>query len=876
MTPRPKNSLYPPLLRALLWSIFGLCVLQYVYAVVATQNVSAEIAQRINWDVAEALKGELQGSLVDGIDPPKLSQTLVAFHEMNSPAEMYILDARGKVLYSSPLAEVESSFQVDVRPLETALRPELPPMPFFGTDPRSGMKEVLFSVARIVFAGRPGYIYVVIRDDVRQFMTTLAGYRKLARLLAPPFLIAALTGVVGLIILALYLSAQFRGLTKAALAFAQGNYRIRVPVESKDDVGYLSEAFNRMAQSITDKEEELVQVESRRRGLIANIAHDLRTPLTSIQGFLETMLLRKGDLLDEEQQRFDQIISRSVERQQDLLDNLYELSSLEAEERKPRFVTLSLAHLGREVVAALEPLAREKAISLTCRVEGESHEISADERLIERVVTNLITNAIRYTPQGGSVVVTVLEERDGARLSVADTGIGIPADALPHIFDDFFRVKQSDAEHSGGTGLGLAIVKRMLDLHGSEIAVESVLSEGTTFSFAVSNREREVKKKPAPLSVPLMVSHPSGSFPTLPALPALAPPPEKPWPVLSTSIMFGITSLGIGGTLPSAVSVEQALNWLCGALALTGLHLLAVLKGRKTAGMEKHRALYAERITSVLIALSMGYALLGILPDRLMPARAILSGLIGSTFVFANLFFRQDLLQRLAVMSVLAAAIAFGMLSSFRWELYAAGAAGGIGFSGIVAAAFPRKQRQAFNHRFAMIFGAVFLLIGYYQLYRTVMAWRTVMYESDHQIFGGVIDFAANQLEQSLTQDPDGLVRRAEWLSRIAQFNPKVDVYLTDPNYFVELQGMTYGGISSLEEGAWINFDEVVESLVADLGSQFRGFDDEQRSCVVVEKEVIVRLVQLPYVLGIGIEAAELGIAALRLEPTQQYVGGRL
>lgn len=814
MDPRPKNSLYPPLLQALLWAIFGLCVLQFSYAVVATRNVSAEIAQRINWDVAEALKRELQPLLYEGIDPAKLSQPLLLFHEVNPPAEVYLLDARGNAIFGSPLDDVSSSFRVELEPIETALKPAMPEMPFFGTDPRSGLKQVLFSVATARIAGEPGYIYVVIRDDVRQEMVSWRGFGKLASLLAAPFSLAALTGVVGLILLALYLSVQFRALTKAALAFAQGDYRIRVPVESKDDVGYLSEAFNRMAQSITDKEEELVQVESRRRGLIANIAHDLRTPLTSIQGFLETMLLRKGELPEEEQQRFDQIISRSVERQQDLLDNLYELSELEAEEREPRFTTLSLSNLGKEVVAALEPLAREKSISISCHIEGTQHDIYADLRLIERVVTNLITNAIRYTPQGGSVTVTILESTDGAAISVSDTGIGIPAEALPHIFDDFFRVKQNSAEHSGGTGLGLAIVKRMLDLHGAQISVESELSKGTTFRFAISNREREVVKKNPPATVPLMYSHPSGSFPTLPALPALEPPPEAPWPTFSTALMFGVNSLVIGISLPAATSLEVALCWTLGNLSLTILHLLAVQRGRKSSGVAKQRALRAERITSLLIAVGMGYALLGLLPERLMPARAIISGMIGSTFIFANLFYRQDLVQRVAVMSVCAMSIALGPFINFRWELYVAGAAMGAGFAGIVAAAFPRKQRQSFNHRFAMLFGAVFLLIGYYQIYRTVMAWRAVMYESDRRIFGAVVDYAAHELESSLLNDPDGIVSRAAWLYRVAQFNPKIDVLLADPNYFIETQSMNFGGIASLQEGSWINFDRVADDII--------------------------------------------------------------
>ena len=815
MNPRPKNSLYPPLLQALLWAIFGLCLLQFCYAVVATRNVSAEIAQRINWDVAEALKRELQPLLHEGIDPTELSRLLVAFHEVNPPAEVYLLNSQGNALFGSPLDDVRSSFQVDLEPIEAALKPAMPNMPLFGTDPRSGLPSVLFGVARVYIAGEPGYIYVVIRDDVRQEMVHWSGFEKLASLLAAPFLVAALTGVLGLTLLALYLSAQFRSLTKAALAFAQGEYHIRAPVKSKDDVGYLSEAFNRMAQSITDKEDELVQVESRRRGLIANIAHDLRTPLTSIQGFLETMLLRKGELPEEEQQRFDQIISRSVERQQDLLDNLYELSELEAEEREPRFVTLSLANLGREVAAALEPLAREKSIAISCRVEGTCHDIYADVRLIERVVTNLVTNAIRYTPQGGSITVTVLESTDGASISVADTGIGIPAEALPHIFDDFFRVKQSNAEHSGGTGLGLAIVKRMLDLHGAEISVESELNEGTTFSFSVSNREREVVKKNLPPAVvPLMFSHPSGSFPTLPALPALAPPPERPWPVFSTSMMFAANTTTIAISLLWAISFERALCWYLGTGSLIGLHLLAVLKGRNSTGATRYYALQAERVTSVLIACSMGYALLGFLPERLIPARGIISGMIGSTFIFANLFFRQELVQRIAVMTVCAVSIALGPAINFRWELYVGGAAMGAGFAGIVASAFPRKHRQSFNHRFAMLFGAVFLLIGYYQIYRTVMAWRTVMYESDRRIFGAVVDYAAHELEQSLLNDPDGTENRAAWLYRISELNPKIDVLLTDQDYLVELQAMPFGGIFSMDEGFRLNFNRIAHDII--------------------------------------------------------------
>jgi len=232
--------------------------------------------------------------------------------------------------------------------------------------------------------------------------------------------------------------------------------------------------------------ERLRQADRQRRELVANVSHDLRSPLASIQGYLETILMKDAQLPAEERRRFLEIIHTGVLRLGALVNELFELSKLEAEGARPALEPFPLSELVQDVVMKFQPQAHGQRLRLTAEYPHDLPFVRGDLGMIERVLANLIENAMRYTPQGGRVAVTLAHEGGRVRVRVADTGPGIPGEDLPHLFERFYRVDKSRARHSGGSGLGLAIARHILELHGNRIYVERTSPAGTVFVFELT------------------------------------------------------------------------------------------------------------------------------------------------------------------------------------------------------------------------------------------------------------------------------------------------------------------------------------------------------------------------------------------------------
>ena len=222
-----------------------------------------------------------------------------------------------------------------------------------------------------------------------------------------------------------------------------------------------------------------------RRELIANVSHDLRSPLASIRGYLETLLLKGEALAPDKRRTYLEIAARQSERLGTLISELFELAKLDYKGYQINPEPVQLGELAQDVLQKFQLAAEEKGIALRIDVDADAGFVRADIGLIERALQNLLENALKHTHNGGSVSVAVRRQDSRVMVQVRDTGSGIPRDALPHIFERFYRVDRSRMLDAGGAGLGLAIVKRILDLHGSTIGVESALAEGSVFSFAL-------------------------------------------------------------------------------------------------------------------------------------------------------------------------------------------------------------------------------------------------------------------------------------------------------------------------------------------------------------------------------------------------------
>lgn len=267
----------------------------------------------------------------------------------------------------------------------------------------------------------------------------------------------------------------------AAQKIAEGNYRSRVRVPAKqepedmDELAQLALRFNQMAY-------RLDQIETMRRRLIGDVAHELRTPLTTIKGYMEGLMDGVVPANEETYLR----VHQEADRLQRLVMDLQELSQVEANSVQFNFKSTSIAGLIRAAQERLQRQYDDKNVGLTIDISAPLPLVEVDADRIQQVLTNLIGNALQYTPEGGQVTVHAKVSGNEVVVSVQDNGIGISAEHIPHIFDRFYRVDKSRARAGGGSGIGLTIAKQLIESHGGRIWAESEgAHKGSTFYFAL-------------------------------------------------------------------------------------------------------------------------------------------------------------------------------------------------------------------------------------------------------------------------------------------------------------------------------------------------------------------------------------------------------
>ena len=296
-------------------------------------------------------------------------------------------------------------------------------------------------------------------------------------------IIAGVVGAAVAILLGLFLTRQFtkpiRALKRGAARIAGGDLAYRVEVKSKDEFGELATSFNSMAATLDSSEQS-------RRRLFADIAHELRTPLSVIGGTVDAML----DGVYEPNPDNLTSIKEETEVLTRLVAELRDLTLAESGHLKLEVEPTNLAELVQRRVSQAEVIAQGKNISLKTDITERLPEIEADGRRVEQVVANLLDNALNHTPQGGTVTIAVSPGKDGILVSVSDTGEGIPPEHLPYIFERFYRVDDARSRKTGGAGLGLAIAKQMVELHGGRIWVESEAGKGSKFSFTLPGTQQ--------------------------------------------------------------------------------------------------------------------------------------------------------------------------------------------------------------------------------------------------------------------------------------------------------------------------------------------------------------------------------------------------
>jgi len=333
-----------------------------------------------------------------------------------------------------------------------------------------GEKRVSFSI--VVDDQTVGYLllspYGRFREDFQfTFGSTLQRF----------LLIGLGIGVVALITggaLSRVISQPVVKLTEATRAVAKGDLDVRVRGQYPGELGELASSFNQMT-------EELARADNLRRNMTADVAHELRTPLSVIRGKIEGVL---DGVYPATPEHLEPILEET-KLLAHLVEDLRLLALAEAGQLNLEKQPLDVGDLLRDAQVNFSPQADDRGVTLALDLPADLPQVTADRRRIAQVLGNLLTNALRHTPQGGCVTLSAIETEGAVQLSVADTGAGIPSEDRPYIFERFWRGEKSRSRAGGGSGLGLAIAKQLVELHGGSIAVESILGEGSTFRFTL-------------------------------------------------------------------------------------------------------------------------------------------------------------------------------------------------------------------------------------------------------------------------------------------------------------------------------------------------------------------------------------------------------
>ena len=515
------RSISTRLTLALLGLLLVLGAVTLSSTLLTTHFYGQQVQQELNRGLARELVEQQLPLGPGGVRREALDSIFHSLMVINPGIEVYLIDPDGRILeYSAPPGRVQRT-RVSLAPIEAFLRPGADAgargvhFPILGDDPRDANGQKVFSVAPIfdrsagdgTAAGGArqrllGYLYVVLSGEQATSMTAMMRESAIVRL--------GLWTVAGSLLLALVGGAfLFRHLTRRlrSLAREMGDFgarqlgpepqgiepeEISAAVPSRrghdaDEIDRLHRTFRLMAERIEQQIEQLRENDKLRRELVANVSHDLRTPITHLQGYLETLQLKEETLGPEERREYLEIATHQAERLGRLVGDLFELAKLDARQAPLDIEVFSMAEVVQDVVQKFKVPAMRRGVRIEPELSASPGMVSADLDLIERVLDNLIDNAVRHTPAGGRVTVEVRETTVGGEekiaIAVRDTGSGIESADLPYIFDRFYRA--SRAERSTGTGLGLAIAKRALELHASDLACDSVSGHGATFHFAL-------------------------------------------------------------------------------------------------------------------------------------------------------------------------------------------------------------------------------------------------------------------------------------------------------------------------------------------------------------------------------------------------------
>ncbi|HXQ99838.1 MAG TPA: HAMP domain-containing sensor histidine kinase [Pseudomonas sp.] len=446
-----------------------------------------EVVQGLSRDLAQHIARDTQLMDANGLKPDAVRELFSQLMLVNPSVEVYLLDGDGRIVGDAAPRDRVLRDRIDLAPVRRLLAGE--PLPILGDDPRSMNARKVFSAAPLMVMGKPaGFLYVVLLGEAHdRFAERGATSEALNTALWSIGLIALLCLLAGLAAFG-WITRPLRRLTESVGQFdinaapvALAPAGLERAGHGDDEIAVLDATFKQMQNRLSEQWQTLTRQSQDRRELVANISHDLRTPLASLHGYLEVLSVKDASLSPEERRRYLGIALDQSRKVGGLAQSLLELVRLEHGFVVPVVERFSLTDLVQDIFQKFELSAEAKAVSLTPNFAPSIPGVHADLGLIERVLTNLLDNALRHTPSGGEIKVSLSPRGHFVEVTVSDSGPGIAAELREGLFLRPFNI--GGARRDGG--LGLRIVHQILQLHGHKVELLDVPGQGATFRFAL-------------------------------------------------------------------------------------------------------------------------------------------------------------------------------------------------------------------------------------------------------------------------------------------------------------------------------------------------------------------------------------------------------
>ena len=491
-----KISLYQRLAITLCAAFMIMASLLVSWSNSLVEQSKYQAEQKLHLHLAEHLAHDnplLQDGVYDKSALENLFHTLMV---LGPSFEFYFLDTQGNILtYSADPAKIKRK-AVSLAPLkELIANPQTTPV--FGDDPRDITNQKIFS-ASPVYQGDllQGYLYVIIGGEIYDsIFSQVQGDKNLQQYGA--FVIATLALLL-LILLAVfhYFTQPVKILAKQMQALKEVQFdqtKVQLKQWGSDsnhgidhnEVHFLGATFNDMVVQINQQFSLLTENDRMRRELLAHLSHDLRTPLATMQGYIETLAIKGDDLSLDQRQEYLATVQRNVGQLKRLIDQIFELAHLENGQVTVNLEDFAIGELLHDILSKFTLKAANKNIALTLQPQPCQFMVFSDIAKLERIMTNLLENAIRHTDNGGEIIITVTQLDTQIKVSVTDNGSGISKEDIAYIFDARYRASNAIEDSTQHAGLGLAISQKLSHVLNSELMVKSELGSGTVFSLSI-------------------------------------------------------------------------------------------------------------------------------------------------------------------------------------------------------------------------------------------------------------------------------------------------------------------------------------------------------------------------------------------------------